>query len=188
MIEVRQILDKYMIRAHEIVTAHGFNEEFDKIRDRLLVVSEISECLEASRIDKHGDYDTLEHEMQLLYDQNKEDDALFVKRFKELVSNSVEDELSDIVIRCMNLLVKYKYDVTDATAAIVKPTPMSLIALLDSCINHLYASDTYWTPLLEVITSVINYCNLNNLDIDNFINKKLYYNTYREYMHGNKRY
>lgn len=186
MITVSQILDKYMIRASEIVTAHGFNKEFNKIRDRLLVVSEISECLEAARIDKHGDYDKLEHEMNQLYDQNKEDDELYCKRFSELISNSVEDELSDIVIRCMNLLVKYNYDVTDPNTAI--KSPMSLIAMLDSCVNYLYASDSYWIPLLEVINNVVNYCNLNKLDLDNFINKKLYYNTYREYMHGNKRY
>lgn len=64
-----------------------------------LIHSELSECLEANRMDSFS------------IDTEIEDDIDFVKSFKLLVKNTVEDELADVLIRTLDLCASLNIDI-----------------------------------------------------------------------------
>ena len=64
----------------------------------MLIITEIAEAVQADRKDRHTDIDLFKALLEICAD----DDALWTYEFETHVKNSVEDELSDILIRCLD--------------------------------------------------------------------------------------
>lgn len=85
----------------------GFYEDEKNIGEMLaLVHSEVSEALEADRKEKYCDLDS-EHWLidgkTLREDLTIGDNAQFIAVFKMSCKDTFEDELADVMIRCMDL-------------------------------------------------------------------------------------
>lgn len=96
--ETMEHLNELAAKIYEGNKRKGFDVANENIGQSLmLVVSEISEALEADRIDKHTNRDTV---LKLHYET---DLGQFITVFKSDVKDSFEDEISDAMIRLFDL-------------------------------------------------------------------------------------
>ena len=88
-------------KIYEANKLKGFYEKPREIGTLLmLVVSELSEALEADRKNKHADFETYQTKL------NSEPNRAFVKRsslFQEYIKDTFEDEIADAIIRLFDL-------------------------------------------------------------------------------------
>ena len=99
-------LNKLRDEAFEIAKAHGWHDE--ELPDEtylMLIITEIAEAVQADRKDKHADVAKFK-EYQTYYGTFLPSEEIRTIRFREdfeaYIKNSVEDELSDVVIRCLD--------------------------------------------------------------------------------------
>ncbi len=87
-------IDEFIGRAYETAKKHGFHDEKTSVEHQLmLVISEISEAVEADRKNLHANLDGFEICKDLTYND----------RFKNYVKDSVEDEMADVCIRIFDM-------------------------------------------------------------------------------------
>lgn len=85
---------------HEVNKANGFYEEEKNIGEMLaLIHSEVSEALESDRKGRYAHYDN-ETDSTLYLSPIDQD---FKEHFEELIKDTFEDELADIMIRVMDM-------------------------------------------------------------------------------------
>lgn len=178
-------LQKLSQEAFETAKAHGWHDEEQPDETYLiLIITEIAEAVQADRKDKHAYKD------KFLASQKPDDDGdMFSMLFGQYIKNSVEDELADIIIRCLDLaalrgvsLDWVQYYVTsyclDASIA-KRDFPTFAYFLTFKAVNG---------DVIDVLARVIAYCKLKGIDIDFFVEQKMRYNKLRSYKHGNKKY
>lgn len=94
-------------QVHQNAKDKGFFDSEKNIGEMLcLIHSEVSECLEADRKDQYCDLDNENWNVDgrsLREDLKDFDDVQFLQTFKISVKDTFEDELADVVIRCMDL-------------------------------------------------------------------------------------
>lgn len=87
----------------------GFYESPREIGTLLmLVVSELSEALEADRADRHAEWVMYEKRL------NEEPDRIFVKQqslFQDFIKDTFEDEIADAIIRLLDLCGHLSIDI-----------------------------------------------------------------------------
>lgn len=96
-------IKKLQDKAFSNALKHGFHHKDQNIAELLmLIVSELSEALEADRNGKWFDGD--KEWLKLYTNRKTEDDAdTFDMIFMETVKNTFEDELADAIIRILDL-------------------------------------------------------------------------------------
>ena len=83
----------------EINIANGWRDQKHEVATYLmLVVSELSEAMEADRKDEHSDFDTAKS-----YIDDSDNDEEFKTSFKLFVKDTFEDEIADAIIRLLDL-------------------------------------------------------------------------------------
>lgn len=90
-------------------TAHGFNEDYNLSQKLLLVVSEISEAVEADRTGKwsyHG-----EEFLNAMYSSLDNPKNIFKADFEANIKDSFEDEISDAIIRLLGISAHFGIDI-----------------------------------------------------------------------------
>jgi len=93
------MINQLSIEIHENNKAKGFYEGEKNIGEILcLIHSEVSEALEA---DRKGIYIPIENRIEWVNELKNNDE--FKSDFKQIVKNTFEDELADIMIRVMDL-------------------------------------------------------------------------------------
>lgn len=93
-------LNRYAKECHQRAVAKGFWDEVHSVGHYLmLVISELSEAVEADRLGKWAklDHDTIDTLQRI-------EGESFVKMFLDEVKDTVEDEIADAVIRLLDLL------------------------------------------------------------------------------------
>lgn len=92
---------------HKNNVSKGFYEDEKNIGEMIaLIHSEASECLEADRKDRYCELDNENWTIDghtLREDIQCEDDVEFLSVFKMSMKDTFEDELADVMIRCMDL-------------------------------------------------------------------------------------
>ena len=187
-------LEKLKNEAFETAKANGWHDE--ELPDEtylMLIITEIAEAVQADRIRFHANVDDFKSETDGL---TSEYDDIWKYNFKCYIKNRVEDELADIIIRCLDLLgvrnkdvyiddymAKYMLDFMER-----KPTFPKVAYELCKFAASTDESMSLSERIGCIISLVELYCKQKDIDIEFFIEQKMKYNRLREYKHGNKKY
>ena len=155
----------------------------------MLIITEIAEAVQADRKDKHADIAKFKEWQGNSLPLSEE---TRIRRFKEdfeaYIKNSVEDELADVVIRCLDLAGLRKVELPPIRVG-HSNIRMDFTAF---CFNTVHVAAMTKVPLKERLENIIErifvYCESKSIDIGWFIEQKMKYNRLRPYMHGGKKY
>ena len=187
-------LNRYAKDCHQRAVAKGFWDETHSVGHYLmLVVSELSEAVEADRLGK-----VIKLTPEQVEYLNRLDGAEFVQEFLRVVKDTVYDEIADAVIRLLDLLgwmlkdraLSEKEVETDlGVSAFYIAGEMTLADALwpivqEACCHcgkyaHRYA-------ILYAIKSLELLCDHLGIDLMTHIDLKLKYNETRPAKHGKK--
>lgn len=189
--------------AFKIADKHGFYPEDTDISTALmLIITEMSEAVQADRKNRHGSIEDYESEIQMGRD--------FPTAYKNALEGTVESEFADIAIRILSLLgwmdsktpiklksdsiladeyeigkIQYKIQNTINKGSIAKDL-FRLIGRLSWLIDNepcsWFVSDTIQGILMRVFAIAHNH----NIDLMEHIKLKMKYNESRPYLHGCK--
>ena len=190
-------LEKLKNEAFETAKAHGWHDK--DLSDEtylMLIITEIAEAVQADRKGKHADVAKFK-EYQTYYVTFLPSEEIITIRFREdfeeYIKNSVEDELSDVVIRCLDLAglrnIEFDYALKLMESGMKKVNKTFPEFMYECCADISNASLATLTRRLNVIVAaIICYCQQKNIDIEFFIEQKMKYNKLRPFRHGNKIY
>jgi len=177
-------LNKLAKEVHENAVKNGFWDDNPSTKHCLMmVVTELSEAVEADRKGKRCNIKWLEETKQ-------EDDFLnFEDYFTGCIKDTVEDELADAYTRLLDLAGKEEVDLN-----------------IDGCYQgSVFVENTFTENVYEIIKDLVNskysleekvryakfqveaFAEILNIDLLHHVELKMKYNQTREYKHG-KRY
>ena len=119
------------------------------------------------------------------------DETCITYAFNHFIKGCVEEELSDVVIRCLDLAGVRGIDLSKVDFFMSNFEPGKEESLIDLCY---YMSSIATVPtstenkMNGIIAFIFRYCELTGIDIDFFIRTKMKYNRLRGYKHGGKKY
>ena len=94
-------LNELRDRAYKTACEHGFHDkELSNEHLLCLVISELMEAMEADRKGKHADRESFKSSYE---DEEPHDDVNFKYCFEKYIKDTISDELSDAVIRLLDL-------------------------------------------------------------------------------------
>lgn len=176
--------------AYSIAKANGWHEEEHSDEHWLmLIITEIAEAVQADRDNRHADVAKFKEWQGNSLPLSEE---TRIRRFKEdfeaYIRNSVENELADVVIRCLDLAGLRKVELPPIRVG-HSNIRMDFTAF---CFNTIHVVAMTKVPLGERLENIIErmfvYCEFKNIDIEWFIRQKMNYNRLRGYKHGGKKY
>lgn len=186
-------LNKLRDEAFETAKAHGWHDE--ELSDEtylMLIITEISEAVQADRKGRHADAGLFNADVETLGMADGYGRDVWKRGFEIYIKNTVEDELADTVIRILDLAgltgcdLSYVKTLLDLGMNKVKETfPEFMYRVCQSLTDEI---ETLRSRLIYGIAGIIGYCRQKDIDIEFFIGKKMKYNRQREYKHGNKKY
>ena len=186
-------LQKLSQEAFETAKAHGWHDTEQPDETYLmLIITEIAEAVQADRKNRHADVVLFKADVETLDMADGYDRDVWKRDFEIFIKNTVEDELSDIVIRCLDLAALRNCDLALAKAA----ADRNILTVNDELPKFAYRmcwlladeTDSLCSRLNYCIAAVIAYCQQKGIDIEWFIEQKMKYNKLRPFRHGNKKY
>lgn len=94
-------LNELRDRAYKTACEHGFHDKRLSNEHHLcLIISELMEAVEADRKGKRADRESFKSSYE---DEEPHDDVNFRYSFENYIKGTVEEELADVVIRCLDL-------------------------------------------------------------------------------------
>lgn len=189
--------------AFKIADKHGFYTENTEIETELmLIITEMSEAVQADRHNRHGSIEDYESEIQMGRD--------IPTAYENCLEGTVESEFADIAIRILSLLgwlnsktpikpksdyiLAHEYEVGKIQYKVQNIINKGSIAkvlfrlighfswLIDNETCNWYLSDT----LQDILMRVFAIANNHNIDLMEHIKLKMKYNESRPYLHGCK--
>jgi hypothetical protein len=169
---------------YKIACEHGWHDEEHSERHLLcLVISELMEAVEADRIDRHADLESL-NDAASVYP--------WVRCFATYVKDTVENELADAAIRILDLAGLQDCDIGEAVTVRLKSAD-------DYILMRAYFKASTFTEAVYTIVenlffdgyelALLNVFNLSyvmDFDLMEHIRLKMQYNRTRERLHGKK--
>lgn len=186
-------LNRYAKDCHQRAVSKGFwNEAHTVGHCLMLVISELSEAVEADRLGKWArlDPDTIDTLHRI-------EGAPYVQEFLRLVKDTVEDEIADAVIRLLDLLgwiigdrTLAGFEVNVGRGAYEKEEPPvmltdALFPIIANASDNLIFSNTT-AGILNSIKTLEQLCDHLGIDLMTHIELKLKYNATRPALHGKK--
>lgn len=173
-------------RAYQNAVKHGFYENRTMIEDCMLIITELSEAVQADRDNKFAN--------RMVFEKNfdtpqKNPEAHFRFCYDVLMKDSVEDELADAFIRMLSFLGHAKVEVdTD----FLGNEPVNLAS--EFMTGKSFAEQVYTIVFSIVVdddlncamTRLISLCVIHDIDLLWHVEQKMKYNEMRPYKHGKK--
>ena len=186
-------LNRYAKDCHQRAVAKGFWDEPHSVGHYLmLVVSELSEAVEADRLGK-----VVKLTPEQVEELNRLDGAEFVQEFLRVVKDTVWDEIADAVIRLLDLLgwilgdmTLEGFQVNVGRGAYEKEEPPVMLTdaffpIIANASDNLIFSNTT-AGILNSIKTLEQLCDHLGIDLMAHIELKLKYNATRPALHGKK--
>lgn len=189
-------LNKLAEEAYAIARKNGWHgEEHSDEHWLMLVLTEIAEAVQADRKGKHADVSKFK-EYQTYYGTFLPSEEIreirFKEDFEEYIKNSVEDELADIVIRCLDLAGLRVIDFHYAEILLskgIREVQISFPELMfQACEEITYHGYDLSEKLNAIVAGIIAYCTQKGIEIELFIEQKMKYNRLRPFKHGGLKY
>lgn len=169
---------------YKIACEHGWHDEEHSERHFLcLVISELMEAVEADRIDRHADLESLNDAAR---------EYPWVRCFALYVKDTVENELADAAIRILDLAGLQDCDIGEAVTVRLKSAD-------DYILMRAYFKASTFTEAVYTIVenlffdgyelalvNVFNLAYVMDFDLMEHIRLKMQYNRTRERLHGKK--
>lgn len=180
-------LNELRNKAYNCACEHGFHDKDYSDRHYLmLVITELSEAVEADRKGKRADRDGFKSDNAFQSDHMPE---AFIDNFEMYIKDSIEDELADTVIRLLDLAGVRNIDLSNRFIL------QYVVSKRHSFIENIYKISKeliYYKYTLEeqinyVIRQTFQLAEMMNIDLSWHIEYKMKYNELRAPMHG-KRY
>lgn len=193
----QDMFDSWCGRAYGIACAHGFHDESRSVGHcMMLVVTEISEMVEADRKNRHADIDKYDDEIKYGTDVYDKD---IRSPFEKYVKDTFEDEMADVVIRICDFLgmlrasrgygipnvdvdMQKEYECIFASMTVCEQCYelVRIIAMLDE------GSDEFdirkWLGSAMVL--LFNMARAVGIDLSWYVERKMEYNEQRPRRHG----
>ena len=190
-------LNELKDRAYKIAREHGWHDEEHSDETYLmLIVTEIAEAVNADRKGKHADVAKFkEWQGNSLPLSEETRSRRFKEDFEAYIKDSVEEELSDVVIRCLSFAGQRRWNLQG-----IKVKDLDISHMEDTYQENTFAAIAFYIceevfyhnhakqAVSNTIESVIGYCKWRGIDLEWHIEQKMRYNELRDYKHGGKRY
>lgn len=183
-------LNELRDEAYRIACEHGFHEE--EHRDEhwlMLVITEISEAVEADRKGVRANYEDFAKAMVDEYcfppEARKE---LFQMNFSKYINGSVEEELADVVIRLLDFAGLRGIDLSNVptTGCIDGSFIWQCYFLCEKICLYRYEGTLDEILIRNIISNVFCIANGMGINLLSHVRMKMKYNSMREYKHGKK--
>lgn len=181
-------------RAYNTACRNGWHdEELSDDHCLMMIITEIAEAVQADRNNRHADVAKFkEWQGNSLPLSEETRTRRFKEDFEAYIKNSVEDELSDVVIRCLDLAGLRKFDLEEvAVLAEMAESIREGKGFTDLCYvlsGISTCDDSTEEKVIGIIAVVLKYCEFTGIDLPFFIRTKMNYNRLRGYHHGGKKY
>lgn len=169
---------------YKIACEHGWHDEEHSERHFLcLVISELMEAVEADRIDRHADLESL-NDAASVYP--------WVRCFATYVKDTVENELADAAIRILDLAGLQDCDIGEAVTVRLKSADDYIL------LRAYFKASTFTEAVYTIVENlffdgyelallnVFNLAYVMDFDLMEHIRLKMQYNRTRERLHGKK--
>ena len=186
-------LNKLRDEIHENAVKHGFWEGERSIAECLaLIHSGVSEALEA---DRKGQYANGNIKPETIDWMTKTwEKSTFMENFILKVKDTFEDELADVVIRCLDLCGHLSFSVNDRFSDLIleyTDNEMKGLTIPERLfvIHSVISKRGEWDEnlyIIEIVATVFQIARVSNIDIEKHIELKMKYNSTRPYKHGKK--
>lgn len=180
-------LNELRDEAHSIAKANGWHEEEHSDEHWLmLVITEIAEAVQADRKNLHADVEAFKKYEEIID---------FKENFERQIKNTVEDELADIVIRCLDLAGLRNIDLSIAQVLFKSDTnhthdlsQFDFPKIAFGMVQAIAGEEGIEALLNGTILGIMVFCAKFGIDLPFFIRTKMKYNRLRGYHHGGRRY
>ena len=176
-------LNELRDEAYSIAKANGWHEEEHSDEHCLmLVITEIAEAVQADRKNLHADVEAFKKYEEIID---------FKENFERQIKNTVEDELADVVIRCLDFAGLRGISI-DTPKYLLEPNCDSIFCMSFTEFCHslccwlLALNVPLQERMIQVLDRIFLYCKNKGIDLDFFIRTKMKYNRLRGYHHGGK--
>lgn len=169
---------------YKIACEHGWHDEEHSERHFLcLVITELSEAVEADRIDRHADLESLNDAAR---------EYPWVRCFATYVKDTVEGELADAAIRILDLAGLQDCDIGEAVTVRLKSADDYIL------LRAYFKASTFTEAVYTIVENlffdgyelallnVFNLAYVMDFDLMEHIRLKMQYNRTRERLHGKK--
>lgn len=184
-------LNKLKEEAYAIAKEHGWHdEEYSDEHFLMLIISEIAEAVQADRDGRRAGRNAFEkYELQGMD---------FSENCGRHIIGTVEDELADIMIRCLdlaglrgvslglakNMLASIKKEAFNTAPGCSFTESMYKICCIITCSEE----EGLQATLCGIIVAIHFVCWCMGIEIGWFVEQKMKYNRIRPYKHGGKKY
>ena len=189
-------LNEQRDEAFRIASEHGWHDtELSDEHWLMLVVSELCEAVEADRKNRHADRLAFERDTtRALRDLHLTGDSYKTyesSAFNNYVKDTVEDELSDVVIRCFDLAGLRQIDLPESltpTQPMLERTREITFTEWAYRISAIVVNDflATETKITLTILNVIAQANIMGFELWWHVSQKMHYNETRSFKHGKK--
>lgn len=185
-----EVIENWIQEAYGIAKAHGFHdqERGDNVL-LMLIVTEISEAVEADRKNKHPrDLRIFKNACADHSGKPEWENFGFSRCFGDRIKDTLEDELADIVIRCCDFLGCHGRTFQQSYRKPFEPLNRSHYTFADEAWYWVWMlvqqSHSAPTNVAGLLLTVCDYCETNNIDIVSHVEWKMKYNRTRPKLHG----
>lgn len=184
-------LNELRDRAYKTACEYGFHDkELSNEHCLMLVITELSEAVEADRKGHRANADEFQYWFKLIGEvPHDRYVGIFTELFEKHIKDTVEDELADAVIRLLDL-----FGLRGMDAYIV---PMELMPDCHTFTEHMFRVCRKLTDhfinnekvliqfqLSQAMSYILAYCERNDIDLSWHIEQKMRYNELRPIKHG----
>lgn len=168
-------------RAHRNAVAKGFYDQDSSVqRFRMLAICELAEVVEADRKGRRAVADE--------WIDDCTDDLAFHASFNLHFKDTVEDELADFVIRCLDYIGRRSLcdnwlglEISFNSIQVEEWRAVEGIAEM-----AYYATERMFSSVPYALELVLSYCQFAGIDIMRHVELKMRYNELRPRLHGKK--
>lgn len=192
----QQLLKQLMTKAYENAKAKGFYEpDLDINKALMLIITEMSEAIQASRHDRHGSIEGYNTYLEVSDEHTA---------YEESLEGTVESEFADIAIRIMSLLGWYD---SQKVICLMNDTeirkteeyhkvefehgnyslPDAMYLIITRMTYFPFSCSPAWMNTLrlqEILVMVFAIVHIEGIDLVEHIRLKMQYNESRPYLHG----